>query len=48
MDDVIPEIEDDIEIRATQATIEDISLTLPDDVNQQLLSTLRIQSMLPA
>jgi len=33
-------IEDDIEIRATQATIEDISLKLPEDVNQQLLSTL--------
>ena len=33
-------IEDDIEIRATQATIDDVSLKLPDDVNQQLLSTL--------
>ena len=33
-------IEDDIEIRATQATIDDISLKLPEDVNQQLLSTL--------
>ncbi len=33
-------IEDDIEIRATQATKDDISLKLPDDVNQQLLNTL--------
>jgi len=33
-------IEDDIEIRATQATIDDISLKLPEDVNQQLLNTL--------
>ncbi len=33
-------IEDDIEIRATLATSEDISLKLPEDVNQQLLSTL--------
>ena len=33
-------IEDDIEIRATQATVEDISLKLPEDVNQQLLNTL--------
>lgn len=33
-------IEDDIEIRATQATIDDVSLKLPEDVNQQLLSTL--------
>lgn len=33
-------IEDDIEIRATQATSDDISLKLPEDVNQQLLSTL--------
>lgn len=33
-------IEDDIEIRATQATNEDISLKLPEDVNQQLLTTL--------
>ena len=33
-------IEDDIEIRATLATAEDISLKLPEDVNQQLLSTL--------
>lgn len=33
-------IEDDIEIRATQATVDDISLKLPEDVNQQLLNTL--------
>ena len=33
-------IEDDIEIRATQATLDDVSLKLPEDVNQQLLSTL--------
>ena len=33
-------IEDDIEIRATQATIDDISLKLPEDVNQELLNTL--------
>ncbi|MCW8987918.1 MAG: response regulator, partial [Gammaproteobacteria bacterium] len=33
-------IEDDIEIRATEATLDDISLKLPDDVNQQLLNTL--------
>ncbi len=33
-------IEDDIEIRATQATLEDISLKLPEDVNQDLLNTL--------
>lgn len=33
-------IEDDIEIRATQATIDDVSLALPEDVNQQLLNTL--------
>ena len=33
-------IEDDIEIRATQATLDDISLKLPEDVNQELLSTL--------
>ena len=33
-------IEDDIEIRATQATVEDVSIKLPEDVNQQLLSTL--------
>ena len=34
------EIEDDIEIRATQATSDDISLKLPEDVNQTLLNTL--------
>jgi len=34
------EIEDDIEIRATEATTDDISLSLPEDVNQQLLNTL--------
>lgn len=33
-------IEDDIEIRATQATVDDVSLKLPEDVNQQLLNTL--------
>ena len=33
-------IEDDIEIRATQATLDDISLKLPEDVNQELLNTL--------
>lgn len=33
-------IEDDIEIRATQATVDDVSLALPEDVNQQLLNTL--------
>lgn len=33
-------IEDDIEIRATQAAPEDISLKLPEDVNQELLNTL--------
>lgn len=33
-------IEEDIEIRATQATTDDVSLKLPEDVNQQLLSTL--------
>ena len=33
-------IEDDIEIRATQASTDDVSLKLPEDVNQQLLSTL--------
>ena len=33
-------IEDDIEIRATQATVDDVSLKLPEDVNQQLLTTL--------
>ena len=31
---------DDIEIRATQATAEDVSLKLPNDVNQELLNTL--------
>lgn len=34
------EIEDDIEIRATQATLDDISLKLPEDVNNELLNTL--------
>lgn len=33
-------IEDDIEIRATQALPDDVSLKLPEDVNQQLLNTL--------
>lgn len=33
-------IEDDIEIRATQATTDDVSLKLPEDVNQELLNTL--------
>ena len=33
-------IEDDIEIRSTQATTDDVSLKLPEDVNQQLLNTL--------
>ena len=33
-------IEDDIEIRATQANSDDVSLALPEDVNQQLLDSL--------
>ena len=33
-------IEDDIEIRATQATSDDVSLKRPQEVNKQLLNTL--------